>query len=398
MHSVRARYAVLAVVATALLVARWDVTGDWAFFVGARQEMLGADGLGVYLRDPRIQIGPLALVAGLPLTLLPGDGGIVAKVVVFALGLACVRMAELLAVALRGTVEPARALLGGLLFLPLWAFVATSGHLDDALAVAGILAAMLAVTRDRETACGLLLGLAVAAKPWALTAVAIVWGLRRGRRTRALLAAAAVVAVSWAPFVIAEPGTVRALADFRFGVVTTSGPALLFGLEGGEPYPAWLRPVQLGAAIMAAWAVAWRGGWWAVPAVAFGLRVVLEPGITPYHAAGLGAGALVVDLLTAGVLPILGLAVAVAATLPTYLFLALLRMDRLTEALQFNSRAAVLRVAASAAVVLIAASRGLSPARGPHPDRESPTDAPVPRPRQEPQVDRGSPAPSTLEQ
>ena len=152
--AVRWRWPVLLAWAAGWLIARHGVVGDWSFFEQSGQLLRGHRPLSLYAGHPRIQIGPLALVAALPLT---GHGSVLPQAVIYALGLLALRAVELCS-----PEDQARALLvGGLLAVPCWAFVATSGHLDDALVTVFTVLAALAVLRHRPAWAGLLVGAAL---------------------------------------------------------------------------------------------------------------------------------------------------------------------------------------------------------------------------------------------
>ncbi len=350
----RWRYVLLAAAAVALLLSRRGTSGDWDFFQSGSTLLRGPHPLHLYASHPELQIGPLALVAAIPFTLLAWGTALV-KAVIFAGGLVCIRSAELTGRALRGSVPPLRVLVGGLLFLPVWAFVATSGHLDDAMAVCGVAVAMVCIVRDRSLAAGVLLGLAIGAKPWAVLAVPVLMGLGADRRVRALGPVVAIPALAWLPFVVSAPSTARALASFHIALMPYSALHLLLGLPVGTSYPGWVRPLQFAVALVLALAVARRGAWWAVPAIAFGVRLVLDPGSITYYGAGLGAGALFVDFVAAG-MPLLSLGALVGIALPTYLELWLFARDQVAPALSLMGQAAYLRLGTAAAVVTLAAA------------------------------------------
>jgi Glycosyltransferase family 87 len=78
------------------------------------------------------------------------------------------------------------------------------GHPEELLGGVLCVAAVLAATRDRPIWAGVLLGLAVANKDWALLAVGPVLIALPDRRPRALLAAAGVAAAVLAPFLLAD--------------------------------------------------------------------------------------------------------------------------------------------------------------------------------------------------
>jgi hypothetical protein len=352
----RDRYVVLGVLAVALLIGRWGTFGDWSFFQMAGHELGGPHPLALYRDHPEVQIGPLALVLSWPFTLLGTTGAVLAKAVILALGLVCVRCAELVGRAVRGPVRPDRVLLSGALFLLIWSFVATSGHLDDALAVTGVMLAMVALTRDAALAAGLCLGLATAAKPWAVLALPVLLALPLRRCVRAAGLALATTVAGWLPFVLAAPGTVSAVSSFHVPLTQASVLHLLLGEPAGSAYPGWVRPVQFGFALAGATFVARRGAWWAVPAVAFGLRVLLDPGWSTYYAAGLGAGAVTLDLTLALAAPAFILSTFAGTALTTWVELWLIRIDRPQDALRLLADAAYPRLLCTAALVVAAAA------------------------------------------
>src|SRR5690606_21953891 len=102
-------------------------------------------------------------------------------------------------------------------------------------------AAIAACARGRTAPTVALLGLAAAAKPWAIAFAPIVLALP-GPRVRRLLVVAAVPALTWLPFVLAEPGTLD-VTEFRIDVDPTSTLRAL-GVDDAET-PSWARPAQL---------------------------------------------------------------------------------------------------------------------------------------------------------
>lgn len=77
------------------------------------------------------------------------------------------------------------------------------GHPEELLGAVLCVAAVLVATRDRPVWAGMLLGLAVANKQWALVAVGPVLLALPGRRGRAVLAAGGTAALFTAPFALA---------------------------------------------------------------------------------------------------------------------------------------------------------------------------------------------------
>ena len=82
------------------------------------------------------------------------------------------------------------------------------GHPEEILGGVLCVAAVIAATRDRPIWAGVLLGLAVANKDWALVAAGPVLIALPDRRPRALLAAAVVAAAVLAPFALAGSSAV----------------------------------------------------------------------------------------------------------------------------------------------------------------------------------------------
>ncbi|MDX6671514.1 MAG: hypothetical protein QOI91_1877 [Solirubrobacteraceae bacterium] len=182
------------------------------------------------------------------------------------------------------------------------------GHPEELLGGALCVGAVLAASRDRAALSGLLLGLAVANKPWAVLAVAPVALVLPRRHLRAALVAAGTAGAVLAPMLLSIPaGTVE-------GATHTSGifqpwqvwwplgdtGQVVQGLQGAKPdgwraAPVWLsplsRPIILGAGalLFAAWAYAGRRrprmpDALLALALAFLLRCLLDPWNTGYYA------------------------------------------------------------------------------------------------------------------
>src|SRR5439155_16894179 len=80
------------------------------------------------------------------------------------------------------------------------------GHPEELLTAALALGALLAAGRGRAPAAAVLLGLALAAKQWALLALpAVLLVSAPGRRLRVLLGAGAEVVALTGPLALAEP-------------------------------------------------------------------------------------------------------------------------------------------------------------------------------------------------
>jgi hypothetical protein len=133
------------------------------------------------------------------------------------------------------------------------------GHPDELLGAVLSVAAVLAALSGRATWSGVLLGLAIANKQWALVAAAPVLLALPGQRLRALMVAAATTAVILAPLVILAPqhfvtangaasNTRTIFQPWQLWWFTGSFGHVVRGADGlvkaGYRYPpAWLSPI-----------------------------------------------------------------------------------------------------------------------------------------------------------
>ena len=299
-----------------------DGGASWHLFTEAGRLLFGMHprggftapgGLRLFASYPRFQFGPVTLVTAAVLRMLgPDQGLVVAQVVMMGCGLLIMALAERVAVAARPDLDPEQirwTVLGaGTVFVPVWSIVAVSFvHLDDVLALVLAMFAVRAVVAGRAATAGVLLALSAGAKPWAFGFMALLlalWGgswslVPGGGRDRVLRGAAWAAGVTillWAPFVIADPGSVAA-AKFAIRNARDSG---LRALGVGSPKtPPWDRPAQILAGFVLAAAAVWRGRWPAVLLICTSVRIALDPNTYPYYSAGLVTGALVWDLMGA---------------------------------------------------------------------------------------------------
>jgi len=94
-----------------------------------------------------------------------------------------------------------------------------------------------------------------------------------------------------------DPLPEATLDAIRPAVLTSPASVLaLFGVPIGDA-PAWVRPVQLGAALALGALAVLRGRWAAVLLVGIAMRVALDPQVFLYYSAGLLLAALAWDLL-----------------------------------------------------------------------------------------------------
>ncbi|WP_426502896.1 glycosyltransferase 87 family protein [Dactylosporangium sp. McL0621] len=271
---------------------------SWHFFVQGAAALVDVDdavtgGLHLYAAAPVLQIGPLTFLAIVPL--LPA-GPLAALIGWQVLG----AVAGLLILWLvRGLVpswqrDAGWLALGAAYFLPVWMFLAVGvAHLDDVLALLLSVGALRAARAGRTWLTGLLLGLAVDAKPWAVGFAAMLLLLRGWRRqVCAAVALTVAVAVAWLPFFVADPGTSAAL---HYTIKNNSVSALhALGIHNPRT-PPWDRPAQLALALILGVIAVRRGRWAAIPLLAVASRLVLEPGGNKYYIAGVVVGTVIWD-------------------------------------------------------------------------------------------------------
>lgn len=316
---IRWRYPLLAVWSALLAVPafRWghDVQGpDWAVLRYAGRSLFGLENvpaLHLYAERPDVQVGPPALALnGAAQWLFARHGGlggdIAVLTVIIALGLIAVWALEGVAARFRPDA-PMVALIAGVVLMAVWAGdLGGWGHIEDALALTGILVAARCVGAQRWWQAGLCAGLAVSCKPWAVMAVPVLLGLSQ-YRVKALGLAAIIAVVPWLPFLLADAHNV-AVGHYWWPVVSGSG---LHALGFGPVTPDWLRPVEFAVGFIAAAVVA-RRSWVAAPFAGVAVRVALDPTTWAYYGVGPVAVAALLDVTQRRKLPIWSLsAVAV---------------------------------------------------------------------------------------
>jgi hypothetical protein len=280
-------------------------------------------GLHLYANYPALQIGPFSyLVTAVLRHLGPDNGLVAAEVFLQAAGLLIVYLIERIALITRPSVGQERAfrltlLAGGAVFIIAWTELAAAfTHLDDGLAlllaVLAVRAAVpppavsppaisrAAISRPSGVAghpvlAGLCIGLAIDAKPWALVFLPVLL-MFTGKRCLmiAALATAVTVAVGWAPFFIADPGTVAAT---RY-LIRNEPMSALRALGVHQDYtPSWDRTAQALLGCVLGGLAILRRRWPAVLLLAGGARIVLDPAAHSYYTPDVMVGALLWDIL-----------------------------------------------------------------------------------------------------
>jgi hypothetical protein len=277
----------------------------WHFFDDAARLLIGTgpagDGSGLHLyRDhPELQFGPLSILAAVPMSLLGTTAGpwaamvaaSIAGLVAFSLILDAV---ELLRPGLLRDCPPAVLLVGGATVVITWGDVAVrTAHIDDAIVLLAMAAALRSCAGGHGPATMLSLAVAAAAKPWAIMFAPLAL-VPPGRRLLRALLVGVIAAVTWAPFVIAEPRTLD-VGDF---VIENDPTSVLRALGVDDPAtPPWARAVQVvgGTAVVALLVAARR--WPAALAAGVAWRLLFEPGAHRYYTIGLVLGLLLVELV-----------------------------------------------------------------------------------------------------
>jgi len=317
----RLRYVILT--AWSVLCCYWAYTpaNDWRLFTIGGDLLFGIHhrvylvphiyalgtlpgGLHLYANYRLLQTGPVTfLVAEALRHLGPNRGFPVVVGLLSLLGVGLVSLVERTAgsrwpAADRWTRDLQRitALLGGLVVMPVWAELASKyGHADDALAVGGAVVALWCVQSRRPILCGLVLGFAVASKPWAIAFVPLVFAFGGRDRWRAAGATLGVVLCASLPFVLADRATLQA-AKFNY-YISADSPLSLFGYHTRTFSPGWVRPTEISGGLVMALLAVVRGRWYAVVFVAVAARIALDPETFTYYTASVLIGAIAIDLL-----------------------------------------------------------------------------------------------------
>lgn len=327
-------------------------TASWRYFVTATTSLFSRHGLHTFARHPELQFGPFAMVAAEVVRVVGGaDQRSLVAHVLTALLIPILVLAEQTAIGYGADPHRARItiFIGGLLVIPGWNEIAVrTAHIDDALALAFMVAAGWAVSRRWPVVAGVALAFAIDAKPWAVAFVPLVLVFHGRERRNALLACAGLVLVAWAPFIIADHHTLNAA---RYTIPNDRASALRWIGVHSRRTPFWDRPAQfaIGGAI-AAFAVL-RRQWPAVLLAALAVRLLLDPATHHYYSAGLLLGALLFDVAVARwTIPWITLIVFALTVLP-WLGPTFLNVDHRGEARAFGTLIPL-------ALVLLAATAG----------------------------------------
>ncbi len=261
---------------------------DWGLLSKGAHGLFSPSPLAVYAKTTGLQAGPPCLVVVRVLDLLPGTTGIwIAHVLLAFVGWYMLYLVERWAAARSGTraVPLSSGVLTLVIGVPVllqWGWLAgQTPHPEDGLAIFSFLLAMRAISNGQQTRGALLVGLAIAWKPWAIAALPMVLGC--SRRCRAFLLAIAVPAACWLPFLLGDHATLTAVGH-GFALQNNS-PLRSLGFSGNYIPNSW-RSVQL-LSVLAAAGLAARRDWRYAFAAGCAMRLLLDPAGYGYYFAGL---------------------------------------------------------------------------------------------------------------
>jgi hypothetical protein len=281
------------------------IGGDWHYYVDGARALFGGSygeggrgGVHLFADHPELTTGPLSLIVARGLLQFGANGWFAAHVAIDALGLVAIFVLERAA----GLAAPLRqrrelqvaSLFGGLLVLRMWNELALTGHIDDALALAGLALVSWAVVARKPYVAGFALAAAVTCKPWAIVAAPLLAALP-ARRLLALAITPVAVACAAAPFVLGDSRTLAASGKYNLGIASDSG-LRVFHLAVGDA-PSWLRAAQLAACLAVATLAVMRRRPEAVLFLALAMKVSLDSQTVAYYSAAALFGALAYDLI-----------------------------------------------------------------------------------------------------
>lgn len=275
----------LACVGAVLLALVTPIGTDYVVDTQPAIDALRDGAFGAFFAD-QPSMGPLSLWLRWPAALLAGASG-GGDLAIYRLGaLACLLVVAIVVTGLARLLDR-RTTLGRNEILLLVAVLSLNpvtlralelGHPEEPLGAALSLAAVLLAAGGRVAAAGIVLGLALATKQWALFAVLptlLAAPASRAAATRILVPAAGVAALAYLPMLLADPQAFAAALDRPVGGLGEMRPANMWhalvtdgyatSIGGGESVqvqlvPAWLRTVAHPG--VALFALAVPAAWW----------------------------------------------------------------------------------------------------------------------------------------
>jgi hypothetical protein len=279
-----------------------SIGGDWHYYADGGRALFGGSygdggrgGVHLFADHPELTTGPLSLLTARGLLFFGADGWFAAHVAIAALGIVTILLLERAASPLRrGRELQVASLVGGLLVMRMWNELALTGHIDDALALAGLALVSWAVVCRKPYLAGFALAAAVTCKPWAIVAAPLLAALP-ARRLLAFAITPVAVACAAAPFVLGDGRTVAASAKYNLGIAADSGLRVLHLAAGDAPH--WVRAAQLVACLAIAALAVLRRRPEAVLFLALATKVALDSQTVAYYSTAALFGALAYDLI-----------------------------------------------------------------------------------------------------
>jgi hypothetical protein len=276
----------------------------WHYFDDAAHHLIdepeSGGRLGVYANHPEYQFGPLAILIASPFAFLPDA---IDEHAAMAFGSALGVLAVAAIADMTRRVDPiaghrvslAHGAVGFAALTLVWSDISVrTAHIDDAVVLAATAGALAATMRRMPWIAAGLLSVAAATKPWGFMFAPLVFALPRPHAMARLATVGAVVALTWLPFVVAEPETLGGVRAFKLDVEPSSSLRTL-GVDEAL-MPGWVRPTQLAAGFAVALLLVRRGRWPAVVMAAIAVRLLLDPAVHHYLTAGVALGVLMWEM------------------------------------------------------------------------------------------------------
>lgn len=299
----RYRYALLTAWGAAWAVPIWQryahQVSDYDYLAAGGRALLGnmpnyhASALHTYTQMPWLQVGPPTLFLSGLCSQLRWVGQGIWGALILTCGLLAIYGLDRTLTNL-GRPRPGAVLAAGAVLLPCWATYQMTFHLEDAWTVAAISLSVAAISRHRPWWIpALLIGSAIACKPWAVIGLPLLLTYPKRDALRGATLTAAIAVVPWLPFVIADPNTLHAVAAFKSPVSPTSALYAL-GVHGYTSNI--MRSLSMVVGLLLGSLMVLRGRWLAAPLAAFGGRLLFEPRYYLYYGVGPVLAALLWDL------------------------------------------------------------------------------------------------------
>ena len=274
-------------VAVSLVVQRLAGPGaDTGLFDSAGRELLSRHAMQTFA-NPTIQSGPLFLLlvgVGSMLAQAVGLPGWVGASVFTALVIAALAWAIGRRLVTRKAASAHHAS-GALVAVGLSAAIALAaalGHPDDLIVGLVIILAAARMFEGSGTTAGVVLGVAIGIKLWAVLAIGVLAMRGWKAMARALPFSVLIAALCYGPFVVF--GT---FGTFRFAWQVESEAPIGFFIPDGHAFPWSLRLLQACAAVAVGIVLAYKARSpdvvWLVPAAVVATRLLLDPRSIDYY-------------------------------------------------------------------------------------------------------------------